>query len=133
MTRCAVPSVAALLVALAATAPPADAQVNRVFPPTALRGSIAFGDSPPLITLNGQPAQLSPGSRIHGMDNMLKMTGALVGQKYMVDYTTEPASGLVQEVWLLTTAEAGVLPWPQTLKQAATWRFDPVAQTWTIP
>jgi hypothetical protein len=137
MPRCAAASRStATLIALAATlaalAPlPAAAQVQRNFPQKALRGVIEFGP-PPDIHLNGQPARLAPGMRVHGMDNMLKMSGALIGSKFVVDYTVE-GTGLIYEIWLLTPTEAAVQPWPQTPVQQATWGFDPIAQRWQIP
>ena len=136
MNRCAKLSFAirarfALTVlACAALAPlPAAAQMHRNFAATALRGSIAF-TSPPDIALNGKPARLAPGARIRGLDNMLQMPGALVGMKFVVNYTFEP-NGLVHEVWLLTPAESAQQPWPTTPAQAATWSFDFPSQTWT--
>ncbi len=137
MPRCAAASLpAASLIAiagmLAALAPlPGAAQVHRNFPQKALRGSIEFGP-PPDMHLNGQAAQLAPGGRIHGLDNMLKMSGALVGYKFDVDYTIE-STGLIYEIWLLTPDEVAVSPWPRNPTQQATWVFDPIAQGWTIP
>ena len=129
MPRCATALLAATLACAALLPAAAEA---RNFPKTALRGTIAFGTNPPAISLNGSGALLAPGARIHGMDNMLKMTGALAGQRYVVDYTVE-STGLVFEVWLLTTDEVAVNPWPTTPAQAAAWRFDPVAQVWIKP
>jgi len=129
MPRCAARLLAAALACAALL--PAAAQA-RTFPKTALRGAITFGANPPAIALNGSPALLAPGARIHGLDNMLKMTGALAGQKYVVDYTVE-STGLVYEVWLLTPDEIAVGPWPTTPAQAAAWAFDPVAQVWIKP
>src|SRR5262252_2224609 len=90
---------------------PAAAQVHRNFPQNALRGIVAFG-APPEAQLNGQPARLAPGARIHGLDNMLVMSGTLAGQKFTVDYTLE-SSGLIYEVWILRAEEAAVQPWPE--------------------
>ena len=129
MPRCASSLFAAALACAALLPAAAEA---RNFPKTALRGSIAFGANPPAISLNGSDALLAPGARIHGLDNMLKMTGALAGQKYVVDYTVE-STGLVFEVWLLTPDEIAVHPWPTTPAQDAAWAFDPVAQAWTLP
>jgi hypothetical protein len=128
MNRCVASILAAA--ALAAAAAPAAAQVHRNFPQKALRGTVQF-ETPPHIRLNGTEVLMSPGVRIHGMDNMLKMSGALEGSKYVIDYTVE-SLGLVSEIWLLTPDEVNVRPWPTTPAQAATWAFDPVAQTWTI-
>ena len=122
---------AALAAALLATLAPtsASAQVQRNFPQTALRGVMAFA-MPPDATLNGKATRLAPGARIHGLDNMIVMSGALIGQKFAVNYTLE-AGGQVYEVWLLSAAEAAVQPWPQTPQQAAAWSFDFSAQRWT--
>jgi hypothetical protein len=119
--------------ALAALASPADAQVQRRFPATALRGRIVF-TSPPDIALNGDPARLAPGVRIHGPDNMMVVTGAVGGdgKRYDVDYRVE-STGLVSEVWLLTPEEAAVKPWPRTPAEAAAWTFDYMGQAWTKP
>ena len=108
---------------------PAAAQAHRNFPQTALRGVIAF-TSPSDATLNTKPIRLAPGARIHGTDNMLVMSGTLIGQKFTVDYTME-STGLLFEIWLLRADEIAVQPWPETPQQAAAWRFDPVAQKWT--
>ena len=133
MPRCArLLPLGAVALAAALLAAPASAQVSRRFPATALRGTIEFG-TPPNIVLDGDAALLSPGARIHGQNNMLALTGALVGTtSYTVDYTVE-STGLVSEVWLLTAAETAVQPWPETAKQAAAWNFDWTAQVWTRP
>jgi len=111
---------------------PATAQVQRAFPPTALRGAIVMSD-PPDITLNGKAARLAPGSRIRNQNNMLEMAGALAGQRLLVNYTFENTTGLVKDVWILRAEEAAVRPWPTTLEEAQSWIFDPAAQTWTKP
>jgi hypothetical protein len=108
---------------------PAAAQVHRNFPQNALRGVVTFG-TPPDAQLNGKPARLAPGARIHGLDNMLLMSGNLIGSKFTVDYTLE-SNGLLYEIWLLRADEAAVQPWPETPQQAASWKFDPIAQAWT--
>jgi hypothetical protein len=96
------------LAALALTALPALAQTAPVrnFPANALRGTLVV-TQPPGITLDGQPARLSPGSRIRGANNMLVLSGALVGQQLTVNYTLEH-HGLVHDVWILTEAEAAL-------------------------
>jgi hypothetical protein len=124
---------ATVAVAAVALAGAASAQQPRNFPGTALRGVIYF-DVPPVVQVNGQPMKLSPGARIHGLDNMLKMSGALAGNQFLVNYTFEsPATGLVAEVWLLRDDEIARQPWPTTPAQAAAWSFDPIAQVWTQP
>ena len=84
-------------VALAQNAP-------RNFPASALRGTMVV-TQPPIITMDGKAAQLSPGSRIKNADNLLVMSGSLVGQELTVNYTVE-SNGMVHDVWLLTEAEA---------------------------
>jgi hypothetical protein len=127
MYRCAIAVLAATVLIA-----PATAQVQRAFPPTALRGAIVMSD-PPDITLNGKAARLAPGSRIRNQNNMLEMAGALAGQRLLVNYTFENTTGLVKDVWILRAEEAAVRPWPTTLEEAQSWIFDPAAQTWTKP
>lgn len=94
---------ACLLLPLAATL--AHAQMApRNFPPKALRGTLVVAQ-PPNILLDGQPARLSPGSRIRGTNNMLVLSGQLMNQKLTVNYTVE-SHGMVHDVWILTDAEA---------------------------
>ena len=132
MNRCAKFSLAAALAATLCALAPASAQaMQRNFPQTALRGKIAFG-APPAIQLNGNAATLAAGARIHGVDNLLVLSGQLVGSQAVVDYTTDLA-GQVFEVWILTAAEAANKPWPETAAEAAAWTFSPFAQTWTKP
>jgi hypothetical protein len=119
------------LVAALACALPAAAQMPRNFPATALRGALVV-TQPPAVLLNGQPARLAPGSRIRGQNNLLVVSGALIGQRLVVDYTID-ISGLVMDVWVLTPQEAAKQPWPTTPAQAAAWHFDPLAQTWSRP
>ena len=128
MTRC----VAALLVTLMLGSNAwAQNVVQRGFPANALRGEISFGQ-PPEVLLNGQPARLSPASRIRGTNNLLVMSGALMGKKAVVHYTLDPL-GLVQDVWILTDTERAKQPWPTKTADARAWSFDPVAQVWTKP
>lgn len=132
MTRCAslaATTVAALL--LAAIVPPSAAQMQRPFPASALRGDVRFVQ-PPQVMLNGQPAQLAPGARIRGADNLLKLSGSLAGQTHTVHYTLDPY-GLLLDVWLLSDAERARQPWPRTPAEAAAWRFNPAAQAWSRP
>jgi hypothetical protein len=126
MYRCALAALA-----VAASIAPAAAQVQRNFPQTALRGTIVVG-TPPEILLNGKAARLAPGARIRGQDNLLQMSASLAGQRLLVNYTLDTL-GLVYDVWILRADEAAMRPWPVTPEQAATWTFDPAAQTWTKP
>ena len=60
--------------------------------------------APPQITIDGKPDQLSPGSRIRDLNNMLALSGGLVGKVLPVVYRRD-AAGLIHEVWLLTDDE----------------------------
>ena len=122
-----------LFVALAAVAwvTPATAQMQRNFPSDALRGAIVVGSLSD-IKLNGRSAEFAPGVRIRDQSNMIQMTGALGGQKLLVNYTID-ISGLVKDVWILRPEEAAMRPWPTTPEQAQSWSFDFGAQTWTRP
>lgn len=108
MNRCNVlsrarPGLTAL--ALLALGPLALAQnAPRNFPASALRGNLVV-TQPPVITMDGKAAQLSPGARIKGPDNLLVLSGAIVGKELVVNYTVEP-QGMVHDVWILTEAEA---------------------------
>ncbi len=124
MLRCV--SLAALSLALAL---PAAAQAVRKFPANALRGELVV-TQPPAVALNGQAAQLAPGARIRGADNLVQLSGALVGRKLVVHYTLDVVGNL-QDVWVLTPAEFARQPWPVTPAQAAAWRFNADAQIWT--
>lgn len=112
MNRCNSPAAratlaAALLLALSPTllSPAALAQgVRREFPGAALRAELVV-TAPPEVRLNGRPERLSPGARIHGPNNLLVMSGAIVGQSYVVNYLRDSA-GLISRVWILTPDEA---------------------------
>jgi hypothetical protein len=60
--------------------------------------------APPEVTMDGKPDRLSPGSRIRDLNNMLVLTGSVVGKTLPVVYRRDP-SGLVHEVWTLTEEE----------------------------
>ena len=126
MNRCVLPALALAGALLCATASAA-----RPFPPQALRGELLI-EQPPAVRLNGEPARLAPGARIRGEDNLLQMSGTLAGRKLVVHYTRDDY-GLIKDVWVLTAAERERKPWPTTPEQAASWRFDPVGQTWSRP
>lgn len=127
MVRCAL-----LALALSASLAPfvVHAQVQRNFPANALRGEVSMTD-PPDIAVNGRPARLAPGARLRGQDNMIVVSGALQGQRFVAHYTLDTL-GLVKDVWVLRKEEAIGL-WPRTPAEAAAWRFDPAAQAWTKP
>ena len=78
----------------------------RSFPQQALRGTLTV-TAPPAVLLDGRPEQLSPGARIRNPQNMLVMSGTLVGVPLVVNFTRE-SSGLIHEVWLLSPQEAAL-------------------------
>lgn len=127
MNRCLVTASACLALAVPAIVA---AQVQRNFPANALRGEIVV-TTPPEILLNGNATHLAPGARIRDQRQMVVMSGALVGQKLVVNYTLEQY-GLVLNAWILRPEEIAKL-WPRTPEEAAKWIFDPIAQTWTKP
>jgi len=107
------------------------AQVQRQFPKNALRGSIVVGE-PPTVELNGRETRFAPGARIRNQANMIAMSGTLVGAKLLVHYTLDSMDQL-NDVWILTAAEAAKRPWPTTPQQAEAWQFDATTQTWSRP
>ena len=129
MHRCLLTASVALTLAVPVLAS-AQMQIQRNFPANALRGELVVG-VPPEITINGKDARLAPGSRIRGTNQMLVMSGAITGQKLIVNYTVEQY-GMVQDVWVLRRDEIKNL-WPKTPAEAAAWSFDPIGQTWTKP
>lgn len=72
-------------------------------PAHAARGVLEV-TAPPEVLLDGQPARLAPGARIRDRNNLMVVSGALVGQKNVVRYTRDPL-GLLLEVWVLTPKE----------------------------
>lgn len=119
------------MVLAAALSLPAVAQAQRPFPPAALRGELRI-EQPPDVRLNGQPARLAPGARIRGADNLLQLSGGLVGQTLTVHYTVD-LYGLLLDVWVLTPEEKRIHPWPRTAAEAGSWRYDALAQRWIKP
>jgi hypothetical protein len=86
-------------------ADPAAAQyLPRQFPPAALRGTLQV-TAPPEVLLNGKSARLAPGARIKGVNNLMVMSGALMGSTVLVNYMRD-TQGLIQEVWILNPQEA---------------------------
>jgi hypothetical protein len=75
----------------------------REAPKDVLRGEIVI-TAPPLITLDGKPDRLSPGSRIRDTNNMLLLSASVVGKTLPVVYRRD-AAGLVHEAWVLTPEE----------------------------
>lgn len=95
-----------LLVCFVTLAPePLAAQgLVRQFPAAAKRGTLEV-TQPPNILINGQAERLSPGARIKNSNNMIVLSGSLIGQAVLVNYLRDP-QGQIHEVWLLNPAEA---------------------------
>lgn len=97
----------ALFLAGAACLSPSVSQAQtetRQFPRTALRGMLEV-TQPPQILINGQVEHLAPGARIKGQNNLIVMSGALVGQSVLVNYVRNQ-QGMIQDVWILSAIEA---------------------------
>jgi hypothetical protein len=124
MFRCVLALAAALFAAL-----PAHAQ--RIFENNALRGELVV-KAPPEALLNGKPARLAPGVRIRNPQNLIQLSGTLIDQRLVVNYTLD-GMGLVRDVWVLTDEEARRWPWPRTIEESRAWQFDPTLQRWTKP
>ena len=99
MKRWIFPAAALLLAAFAA-----QAQVPLRMAPADVKPARLTVTAPPQISLNGQPDRLSPGARIRATNNMLVMSGSVVGQALPVVVRRDPM-GLVHEVWVLTEEE----------------------------
>src|SRR5438105_5909885 len=84
MYRCALAAAAAFCIAAPAAAQP----FQRTFPQDALRGAFVVV-SPPEVLVNGTTARLAPGARIRTQQNMIALSGALVGAKLLVHYTID--------------------------------------------
>ena len=124
MNRCVI----ALFLSLAASLP---AQAQRLFENNALRGELQI-TAPPEALLNGSPARLAPGARIRNPLNMVQLSGSLLGQKVVVNYTLD-GFGLLRDVWILSAEEAARRPWPRTPEEAKAWNFEPTLQRWSKP
>jgi hypothetical protein len=133
MYRCASALIATASIAASALffTLPSAAQVQRNFPPNALRGELVVG-AIPQVSLNGAAAALAPGARIRGQNNLLQISGSLVGAKLLVHYTLD-TDGQIRDVWILTPEEAAKRPWPRTPLELDKWEFDFAAQTWSKP
>jgi hypothetical protein len=127
MNRCALLVTTLVAATLAPTL--AQAQAHRNFPATALRGELLV-QAPPEVLLNGRVAQLAPGARIRGADNLMLLSGALAGQRVLVHYTLD-LQGSLLDVWVLNATERSNQPWPVNTQQATSWTFEPAAQRWS--
>jgi hypothetical protein len=124
MNRC----VLAFVVASALSTP---ALAQRMFERDVLRGDFRV-TAPPEAELNDKPVRLAPGARIRNAQNMIQLSGGLIGQKLLVNYRLD-GLGQVQDVWILSEAEAAKTPWPRTREEAQSWAFDPALQRWSKP
>ncbi len=106
--------------------------LKRNFTEATLRAQVTFLN-PPAISLNDQPALLSPGSKIRNQNNLVVLSGSLVGQRFKVHYTVDQTTHQVRDIWILRPEEAAISPWPQSLAEAAAWRFDNATQRWHKP
>ncbi|QCB48233.1 hypothetical protein [Hydrogenophaga sp. PAMC20947] len=112
MNRCPTPgqrlrriTLAALALASVTLWPAAQAQtLHRMFPGKALRGTLVVLQ-PPVITMDGVQNRLAPGSRIRATNNLMVLSGTVVGQELTVNYVLTP-DGQVHDVWILTDIEA---------------------------
>jgi len=92
-----------VLAAVLIDATQAQAQVSRQFAAGTARGQLQVA-TPPLVVLDGKPVQLAPGARIHGPDNLLMTSAALVGPVLPVRYVLDDL-GQIRELWVLRTDE----------------------------
>jgi hypothetical protein len=77
--------------------------IRREAPKDVVLGKLVV-TAPPEVTLDGKPDRLSPGSRIRDLNNMLVLSGGIVGQNLPVVYRRDSA-GLIHEAWILTEDE----------------------------
>jgi hypothetical protein len=92
-----------IIAAMLIDATQAQAQVSRQFAAGAARGRLQVA-TPPLALLDGKPVQLAPGARIHGPDNLLMTSAALVGPVLPVRYVLDDL-GQIRELWVLRPDE----------------------------
>jgi len=89
--------------ALLSLAPAAAQGIIREAPKDVVPGRLMV-TAPPEVTMNGKPDRLSPGARIRDLNNLLVLSGGLVGKDLRVVYRRD-ASGLIHEAWILTPEE----------------------------
>ena len=130
MNRCIESPVRAALLACAAltsfaSIPFSDATAQgfvREAPKDVVRGRMVV-TAPPEVTLDGKPDRLSPGSRIRGLNNLLMLSGTIVGQDLPVVYRRD-AAGLIHEAWVLTPQEYAKLGGTNTDSASGYQRFN---------
>jgi hypothetical protein len=94
----------------------------REAPKDVVRGRLVV-TAPPQVTLDGKPDRLSPGSRIRGLNNLLLLSGSIVGQDLPVVYRRD-AAGLIHEAWVLTPQEYAKLGGTNTDSASGYQRFN---------
>jgi len=77
---------------------------KRAFPAHALRAQMVVLNAHE-VSLNGKTTRLAPGSRIRTPANALVVSGGLVGQSFVVNYTRDTL-GQAHDIWILNAAEA---------------------------
>lgn len=100
---CSIAACAGLVLAAIGFHGDARAQVQRLLPAKAVRGTIHF-TAPPQIVVDGKPDRLGPGVRVYDERNRIALTGALRDKTYEVKYLRD-AAGVIREVWILTPRE----------------------------
>jgi hypothetical protein len=106
MNRCLRRAVLALgLVLLGAFAHAQGVGITRTVPADVKPGMLAVQDINGSITLDGKSDRFAPGIRVHDLNNMLVLSGSLVGRSVPTLYRREATTGQVHEVWLLTQDE----------------------------
>jgi hypothetical protein len=96
--------------------------IQRSAPKDVVLGQLVV-TAPPLITIDGKPDRLSPGSRIRDLNNMLVLSAGIAGKTLPVVYRRD-AAGLVHEAWILTADEYRKLGGVDTGDPQGHKRFD---------
>jgi hypothetical protein len=77
---------------------------GRQFPPTAMRGVMEVVQGQQIL-IDSKSERLSPGARIRGPQNTLIMTGAIIGERFVVNFVRD-AYNNISQVWILNELEA---------------------------
>ena len=120
-----------VLAAVLGTGVLAQPQVARNFPQNALRGEVVVQSAYDVL-VNGQQARFAPGLRVRGQDNLMLVSGVLIGQTFIGHYTVD-VNGQINQLWVLRDDELANKLWPRTAEESAAWSFDPAAQVWSKP
>ncbi|MBA2674466.1 hypothetical protein [Ramlibacter sp.] len=79
--------------------------IVRSVPADVKPGVLAVQNMNGTITVDGKPDRFTPGVRVHDINNMLVLSGSLIGRSVYTVYRRESTTGQVHEVWLLTPQE----------------------------